>query len=142
MNQLVRIKLPAVLENLAQFTETVIDCARMQGLGKKRLSQIRLALEEALVNIFNYAYPNRDGDAEVVCSIDHRGWFVVEITDWGDEFNILSLGEPDLSADISKRPVGGLGVFLIRKFMDDVNYRFEDDKNILTLFIDKNSGDV
>jgi len=139
MDLLLQIKLPAVLENLTQFIESVSDCARAQGFGQKRLSQIEVAMDEALVNIVHYSYPDKSGDAEVVCSIDDKNRFIIEIMDWGLPFNVLSLDEPDLISDISERKVGGVGVFIIRKLMDDVKYRYEDNKNILVLIVNKDA---
>lgn len=139
MEHLLQIKLPAVIENLAQFIESVSDCARAQGFGQKRLSQIEVAMDEVLVNIVHYSYPDKNGDTEVVCSIDDKNRFVIEIMDWGVPFNVLSLDEPDLTSDISERKVGGLGVFIIRKLMEDVKYRYEDNKNILMLIVNKDS---
>ena len=141
MDLLLQVKLPVIFENLTQFIESVSDCARAQGFGQKRVSQIELAMDEVIANIVNYSYPDKSGDAEVVCSIDDKNRFVIEIMDWGVPFNVLSLDDPDLVSDISERKVGGLGVFMIREFMDDVKYRFEDNKNILTLIANKASGD-
>jgi len=140
MELLLQIKLPAILENLTRFIESVSDCARLKGFDAKRLTQIDLALEEALVNIINYSYPDKEGDAEIVCSMDSDNRFVIEIRDWGVPFDIRSLDEPDLISDVSGRKVGGLGVFMIRKLMDDVEYRFEDHANILTLIVNKKSA--
>jgi anti-sigma regulatory factor (Ser/Thr protein kinase) len=137
MDLLLKVKLPAVLDNLTQFIESVADCAREQGFEQKRVSQIELVMEEALVNIINYAYPDKNGEAEVVCGIDQEKRFVIEISDWGTPFDVLSLDEPDIVSDVSDRKVGGLGVFMIRSLTDDVKYRFEDNKNILTLFLNR-----
>ena len=86
---------------------------------------------------------NRDneGDIEVICGLDNDNRFVIEITDSGIPFDIHSFDEPDLNADISERKVGGLGIYLIKKMMDDIQYRFEDNKNILKLIVYINSKD-
>ena len=140
MNLLLQLKLPAILKNLTQFMESVSNCAREQGFDQKKVTQIELVMEEALVNVINYAYPDKDGDAQVICSLDEENRFVIEITDWGEPFDVLSLDEPDITSDVSDRKVGGLGVFMIRSLMDDVKYRFEEDKNILILFVNKQNS--
>ena len=140
MNLLSQIKLPAILENLNLFIESASHCARAQGFGPERVSEIELALEEALVNIVSYSYPEKNGDVEVACSIDDENRFVIDIMNWGVPFNPLSSNEPGLIPDISKRKVGGLGIFMIKQLMDDVKYRFEDNKNTLTLVANKVSG--
>jgi serine/threonine-protein kinase RsbW len=137
MRVLSTIKLPAKLENLYKFMDTISLCARGQGFAQKRINDIELAIEEALVNIFNYAYQDNIGDIEVICSLDND-LFIVDIIDSGIPFNLLLHKEPDLTSDISKREIGGLGVFFIKTLMDDVKYRRENDKNILSFYINKN----
>jgi anti-sigma regulatory factor (Ser/Thr protein kinase) len=137
---LLQIKLPATLENMGSFIEPVTGCAEAQGLTPEKLIHLELALEEVLVNIVNYAYPKAPGDAQVTCHLDGGKAFVIEIEDGGIPFNILSLKPPDVGADISERKIGGLGVFLTRKLMDDVKYRRKYGKNILTLKIGNQVG--
>ncbi len=132
MSILARISLPAQLENLEQFTEVVSSCASSAGLEEKRITEIQLAVEEALVNVFNYAYGDKSGQVELTC-ITEDGDFIVEIIDSGLPFDPLSLGEPDVTEGIGERKIGGLGVLLIRKLMDDVRYRRVEDTNVFDL---------
>jgi len=132
MRTLLNIKLPATLENLRRWTEAVSERAREQGLAQKKIGKIELALEEALVNICNYSYPEEPGDAEVSCKQDN-GRFIIEITDSGIPFSMASLSAPDLTSSIEKRKIGGLGIFLIKKMVDEVKYRREGSFNILNL---------
>ena len=141
MNILSQIRLPAKRENLEKFSEHVLQCAEKQGIDRKRLMQINLSLEEVLVNICDYSYRDNEGDIEVICGLDNDNRFVIEITDSGIPFDIHSFDEPDLNADISERKVGGLGIYLVKKMMDDIQYRFEDNKNILKLIVYINSKD-
>jgi len=130
-------KIPARLEYLQKILDLVASCARDQGFDQKKILEIELAAEEALVNIFNYAYKGREGDVEIICKLDNNEKFIIEITDSGEPFNVLSVADPDIHADISERQPGGLGVFLMKKLMDDVQYRYEGNKNILRLIISK-----
>ena len=130
-----QIKLPASLEYLHKFIDFVTTCSREQGFEKKRVHEIELATEEALINIFNYAYKETNGDVEIICKLDDNKRFIVEIVDTGIPFNVLSVASPDITADISERQLGGLGVFLIKKFTDAIQYRHENNKNILSLII-------
>jgi len=136
-----RIKLPAHLEYLQKFINFVATCSREHGFKKKRVHEIELATEEALVNIFNYSYKEKKGDVEIICKLDDTNRFIIEIVDTGIPFNVLSVSAPDISADISERQLGGLGVHLIKNFMDEVHYRHEGNKNILNLIIVKNIND-
>ncbi len=128
------MKLPAKLENLGRWTEAVSECAREQGFDQKKIGKIELALEEALVNICKYSYPDEPGDAEVNCKQDN-GRFIIEIVDSGIPFDMTGLPSPDLTSSIEKRKIGGLGIFLIKKMVDEVNYRREGSFNILNLTI-------
>jgi len=86
-----------------------------------------------LVNVINYAYPDKYGNIEITYEVKEDKRFVVEIVDWGIPFDPLSLPKPDVEAPMEKRKVGGLGVYLIRTIMDEVNYRRDQNRNILTL---------
>ena len=123
-------------ENLGRFIESVSDCAKKQGFGQEEIRKIELAAEEALVNIFRYAYPERPGDVEVSCKLD-EGRFIMEIIDSGIPFDVTAMPAPDVTAGIQERETGGLGIFFIKKMMDEVRYRRENDQNILTLVIRK-----
>ena len=131
------IRSPASIEHLENLMEFVTGCTRESGFAGKRIKEIELATEEVLVNIFNYAYPEENGDVQVSCTLNDENKFVIEILDNGIPFNSLSLPDPDLTTDISKRQIGGLGIFLTRKMVDDVQYRREAGSNILTLIFSK-----
>lgn len=126
-------KFPAGLENLGLMLDFLTEISEKHGVQAKKANQIRLAAEEVLINIINYAYPNDKGNIEIDCTITEGMALKIEISDSGVPFNPLSLPEPDIKAPIEKRKIGGLGVHLIRNIMDEVNYKREHDKNILTL---------
>jgi anti-sigma regulatory factor (Ser/Thr protein kinase) len=134
MRLLLNIKLPAKLENLGSWMEAVSECAKEQGFDQKKIGKIELALEEALVNICKYSYPEEPGNAEVSCKQDNRR-FIIEIVDSGIPFDMTSLPAPDVTSSIEKRKIGGLGIFLIKKMVDEVRYRREGNFNILKLTI-------
>ena len=134
MRLLLNIKLPAKLENLGRWMEAVSECAREQGFDQKKIGKIELALEEALVNICNYSYPEEPGDVEVNCQEDDSR-FIIEIIDSGNPFDMTSLPAPDLPSSIEERKIGGLGIFLIKRMVDEVRYRREGNFNILKLTI-------
>jgi anti-sigma regulatory factor (Ser/Thr protein kinase) len=100
------------------------------------MAGIELAVEEALVNICHYAYRNKAGNVEVHCARDGVHRFRIELIDAGEPFNILTLPPPNLTANLDQRPIGGLGVMLIRSLVDHVVYRREGDRNILQLIVE------
>ena len=127
--------LPAQRESLAQCIAFVLDCATAEGVPPARVKQIELAVEEVLVNICDYAYPDATGEVEVRCTRDEAGQFLIEFIDAGTPFNILTLPAPDLTVDLEQRCVGGLGGVLIRAMVDGITYRREGDRNILQLAV-------
>ena len=138
------ITFPAKLGSLYESMSFVSSCARELGFSNERISEIELALEEILVNIFNYAYKecDLDGNVEITCKLADAQSFVIEIADSGVPFDILAVCEPDLTAEIDKRPIGGLGIFFVKRLMDDVQYRRDAGKNILTFIIRKKEKEL
>jgi anti-sigma regulatory factor (Ser/Thr protein kinase) len=128
-----RIQLATKLENLEPMLAFIEQGAKKLGFDAQKLNRIHLASEEALLNVINYAYPNNYGNIEITYEVKEDKRFVVEIIDWGIPFDPLSLPKPDVEAPLEKRKVGGLGIYLIRTIMDEVSYRRDQDRNILTL---------
>ena len=102
-------------------------------MDKKTAAGVRLALEEAVVNVINYAYPaGEKGDILINADTDgHEVRFT--ITDSGYPFDPTSVLEPDTTSDAQNRPIGGLGILLSRKLMDSISYVRKDGKNVLSL---------
>ena len=114
----------------------VVTSARDAGFPARRIMEIELAVEEALVNIINYAYPDQDnGDVELKCGLEDQERFIIEIRDSGVPFDVGSQSDPDLDANIAERKIGGLGIFLVRKMADEMQYKREGEENVLTLLI-------
>ena len=132
---LAETKFPARLDSLRPALEVVSSLAQAQGFTKKRTQQVELALEEILTNICNYAYKGKEGDFGITCRWEGGGRFVLEIVDGGTPFDPLSAPDPDVTAGMDERQPGGLGILLVKHFMDGVQYRREGSKNILTLTI-------
>ncbi len=127
-----RLVIPAKLGNLEKMFAFIREAAALQGFEEEKANKIQLACEEALVNVINYAYPDKNGELEITYTNKENG-LEIEIIDSGIAFDPLSLPEPDINAPIEKRGVGGLGVYLMRKIMDEVTYKRDGQRNILTL---------
>lgn len=128
------IRLPARIENLPDFIGPVLALATAAHLDEERKNDLELVLEETLVNIFNYAYPDQPGQVELTCRIEGDR-LTVRIVDEGVPFSPLETTVPDLSADIEERQVGGLGVHLMKSLMDEVRYLREKSRNQLELVL-------
>lgn len=101
--------------------------------GKADGMNIRLAIEEAVVNAISYAYPDEEGKDIDVCVETGAKRIKVVITDSGVAFDPTAKKEPDISLPLEKRPIGGLGTYLVKQLMTDVSYSRSGGKNILTM---------
>ena len=100
----------------------------------KAQMQIDVAVDELFGNIARYAYDPDTGPATVRVEVD-PDQMIVSITfiDHGKPYDPLSTKAPDITAPVEERPIGGLGIFLVRKTMDDVAYEYRNGKNILRI---------
>jgi anti-sigma regulatory factor (Ser/Thr protein kinase) len=95
--------------------------------------QLNLALEEAVVNVMSYAYPEgTKGYVDIKAESDET-YMKFIITDRGTPFDPTTKEEVDTTLPIEERRIGGLGIFLVRKMMDAIEYEYKDGQNILTL---------
>jgi len=138
MMTMTTLLLPAKLESLEPFRTFVLQEVESFGMAQDRVLQIELVLEELLVNIVSYAYPQGGGEVEVGCSIE-EGEFHICIRDWGVPFDPLTKEEPNLAESISDRRVGGLGIFLVREMTSQVSYQRQGDSNLLRLCFEASS---
>ncbi len=95
---------------------------------------VALSLEEVLSNVIRHgSAPGEDAQIKIRFSFraEHPGGIEIEVSDQAQPFDPLSLPEPDITAPLEERPIGGLGVFLVRKMMDDVSYHHADGRNHL-----------
>ncbi|MGM0451971.1 MAG: ATP-binding protein [Thermodesulfobacteriota bacterium] len=127
------LKLPARMESLHGFLEFIGQTAESLGLEASLIPKLKLAGEELLVNVVHYAYSDTDetGDIELRCGMADPETFCMAVLDQGTPFNPLSAEAPDLTEDIDQRPVGGLGVFLVREMADRLDYCRADDTNVV-----------
>jgi len=126
------IELDADLKNLSAFIALVDKNAVELNFDDSSIMQIELAVEEAIVNIITHAYPDKMGKIRFDCKIEENS-MIMTIMDFGIPFDVLSKKDPDIDASIEEREVGGLGVFLIKKLMDNVIYQRSEEGNILIL---------
>jgi anti-sigma regulatory factor (Ser/Thr protein kinase) len=94
---------------------------------------LNLVLEEAVVNIINYAYPKEEHQSIFLSAKLQDGSIIFVLTDTGKEFDPTMAPEADITLSAEDRPIGGLGIFLIRQIMNQVKYERIEGKNVLTL---------
>jgi len=107
--------------------ECVTEWAQKAGFDERALYEIQLAVDEACANVVDHAYQGADpGDIEVSCCLDDQ-ILTVQVRDWGTGFDLTSVADPDLDAPLEERILGGLGLFLVRQVMDDVQFRSDPE---------------
>ena len=128
------ITLPATVENIAKITAFVEGRMEEKDCPLKQIMQVSMAVDEVMANVAMYAYAPGTGDVTVAVDFDD-GSRTVSITfiDRGVAFDPLAKEDPDVTLPAEQRKIGGLGIFLVKKTMDDVAYRREGDKNVLCI---------
>jgi len=126
------LRLPATLDCLDSFRDMVRQSAQAIAPGLNT-GMLEMALEELLVNVVNYAYPDGPGDINVETGAGD-GALTIAITDSGVPYDpTTETAAPDLEADIEDRAIGGLGVFLAQQIFASMNYRRAGNTNVLEL---------
>ena len=131
------LNIAAKTENLDQVLGFIDGFLEEQECDMKAMIQIDVAVEEMYVNIAHYAYGTEGGgDAEIRIDTDELyGKRAVRITfiDSGMYYDPLAKEDPDITLGAEERPIGGLGIYMVKKSMDDVAYERKDDQNIFTI---------
>lgn len=120
------LTVPGGFESLARISEFVISAAQAAGLDEDDVFHVEMAVDEACSNVIEHAYDNLQGDIELTCSTDAPGNFEIVILDHGQPFDPTSVPQPPImdSAKIDIMQEGGLGLYFMRKLMDDVRFEF------------------
>ena len=124
---------PGRFESLAAIAEFAGRAAKAAGFDAQTIYAVQLAVDEACSNIIEHAYGREDvGEIQCTCQVDPSGLRLV-LHDHGRPFNPASVPDPDLASQLEGRRVGGLGLYLIHKIMDEVQFEFDTSGNTLTL---------
>lgn len=131
------IKITNRLEEVPQMVASIEDICTEEGIDEMTILGINLALEEAVVNVVNYAYPEGTvGDIEMEVNADAKAITFI-LRDHGKPFDPTAAKEVDITLSAEERQIGGLGIHLIRNYMDEVKYDYCDGQNVLTLVKNK-----
>lgn len=141
VNKNKRISLDADSKNLIKVREFVVKNGRKMGLTPKQLSEIKLAVDEAVSNIIRHAYIGKKGGFQVEMT-QLEDAVQIDIKDQGVEFDWNSVLEPDLYKYVETRRKGGLGIWLIKKLIDEVEYQRVENNNILTMKVYLEPGEA
>ncbi len=127
-----RLRLPARIASVRPFCEFARRAAAGAGFETRDLDTLDLVIEEIVVNIARYAYDQPEtGDAELACEVEGPRRLALEISDEGRAFNPLAAQAPDLTQGLGDRPVGGLGIFLVKSVAKSIAYKRDHGRNVL-----------
>lgn len=130
----------AKFEYLDEIRDFVGDIARSGKFSDKDVYNIQLASDEAASNIIEHAYEGvNDGVLEISCGLKNDVLTII-LVDHGESFDPSDVPMPNLKADLSERKIGGLGLYLMRKLMDEVYYDADQQNNRNTLTLIKRRG--
>ena len=126
--------LPAVVENIAQVTDFVNAQLEEIGCPMKAQVQIDIAIDELFGNIAQYAYNPETGPATVRVEVSDAPISVtITFMDHGVPYDPLQKEDPDITLSAEERGSGGLGIFMVKKTMDEITYEYKDGQNILRI---------
>lgn len=128
------LTLAARIENVEAVTDFINAGLEDVGCSMKAQMQIDVAIDEIFSNISRYAYSTGEGEATVLLDTESiPGSVSVSFIDGGTPYNPLSTKEPATDLPVEEREIGGLGIYIVKKTMDEIRYDYKDGKNILTI---------
>lgn len=133
------LRLPAAVAELPRIRDYVLERTRRSAIGPDTQSRIDLVLEELLLNVANHAYGSGIGDVEAACFERDDGGarrFCLRLRDWGAPFDPLAHTAPSLEGGVEGRAVGGMGILLVTRNADTLNYERAGDANVVTACFD------
>ena len=128
------IELEAKEENLVMVFEAIEDFFGSGDISDGTVKKLKLVLEEGFINIVHYAYKDgENGKIILKLQLTEEKEAVITLKDRGVPFNPLKKEDPDVNKPAAERPIGGLGIFLMKQLMDEVSYEYLEGYNILTM---------
>ncbi|MHB1293509.1 MAG: ATP-binding protein [Anaerolineae bacterium] len=113
------------VERLAEISEFVSSRAALAGMNEDEVFAVQMAVDEACTNAMEHAYEGRaDGQVRVCCAIDDTT-FTVRVIDFGKPFDPSTIPTPDITVPLEEREIGGLGIYFMRRLMDEVEFHFD-----------------
>jgi len=124
--------IPAEMSGLNEILDGIAILLEEQGFPFELISDVQLATDEAVTNAILHGYDGKEGEVRVIAEADDQEVTVI-VEDHAPAFDPVSFVSRDVSLDGDDRPIGGLGLILIRNVMDEVRYDYMDGKNIMTM---------
>ena len=133
--RLKELTIEAKVANLQQVLDFVDENLKSMRCPMKILMQIDVAVEEIYVNVASYAYAPNTGDVTIRMELqEHPRTVVITFIDSGIPYNPLAKADPDVTLSAEERAIGGLGIYMVKKSMDKMEYEYTDQKNVLKTY--------
>jgi len=126
------ITLLATTENADKIIDFVVDKLTAHKINLKIINDISIALDEILSNIVNYGYKDKKGDINLSLDINDKEVTMI-IKDNAIPYNLLKKEQPKLEDNIKDRPIGGLGIYISITLMNNIEYNYINNQNVLTI---------
>ncbi|MBR3102410.1 MAG: ATP-binding protein [Lachnospiraceae bacterium] len=128
------LNIAATIENLNDVMTFVTSILEEMSCPVKEQMTIEIAVEEMFVNVAHYAYTTKTGMVRIKClPLDNNKAVEISFEDEGVPFNPLAKEDPDTTLSVEERPIGGLGIYMVKKSMDNVYYEYKDGKNFFRM---------
>ena len=128
------LTIAATVKNIGTVTDFVNEHLESYDCPMKAQMQIDIAIDELFGNIAHYAYNPETGDATVrVEVVEDPLSVIVTFIDNGMPYDPLAKSDPDITLSAEEREIGGLGIYMVKKTMDDITYEYKDGQNILKI---------
>ena len=129
-----QLTVKAAIESLSTVMRFVNQLLEENHCDIKAKMKLNIAVDELFSNIAYYAYPDSEGEATVIAAFDApRRIMTLTFIDSGIPYNPLAKEDPDIMLPAEERNIGGLGIFIVRKTMDNMTYAYRDGRNVLTI---------
>jgi len=120
------LTVPGRLDQLIIISEFIAQAARQAGLDERDVFHVQTAVDEACTNVIQHAYQGIEGGEIILTCRRTDDTFIVTVRDHGRPFDPSAVPPPDLGTDLNARRVGGLGLYFMRRLMDEVHFEFDD----------------
>ncbi len=122
------------IQSLPLVNEWIEQCCEEAGLGLDWVMKFQLVIEEMVSNVIFYAYDSQQQEAAIELRFTwEAGTVSILLRDWGKPFDPTAKEDPDITLSADDRPIGGLGIFMVKQLMDEVRYERVGSSNLLTL---------
>lgn len=123
-------------ENLNLVQNYVSNFMKENGFNENDKMKVDVIVEEVFINICSYAYNGATGPCVIELKYDENK-IIITFKDKGGQYDPLKRKDPDITLEAEDRPIGGLGIYMTKKMMDEVSYKYENNTNILTIIKNK-----